>query len=99
MKSNIYIICSYYLRKLAITSFGISILFNYVHAQSTIPSSSRSREAINRVSLRLTTELSENGLEFGSPIFIRIFKESRELELWIEREDTFHLFKNYHICT
>ncbi len=68
-------------------------------AQNNIPSSSRSREAINRVSPSLQTELSEKGLQFGSPIFFRIFKESNELELWVERNDSFQLFKNYDICT
>jgi murein L,D-transpeptidase YafK len=68
-------------------------------AQTTIPSSSRSIKAINRVSPRLKKDLLELGLEFGSPIFIKIFKESNELELWIEKEDTLRLFKNYDICT
>jgi murein L,D-transpeptidase YafK len=68
-------------------------------AQNNIPSSPRSREAINRVAPKLRTELSEKRLEFGSPIFIRIFKESKELELWVEIDDTFKLFKNYDICT
>ena len=67
--------------------------------QTTIPSSNRSREAIKRISPKLATELLENGLDFGSPIFIRIFKESKEFELWVERNDTFRLFKNYDICT
>jgi murein L,D-transpeptidase YafK len=38
-------------------------------------------------------------LRFGAPIFVRIFKESRQLELWIENADHFELFKTYDICT
>ena len=68
-------------------------------AQNTTPTSPRSREAINRITPKLKTVLSEKALQFGSPIFIRIFKESNELELWVERNDTFQLFKNYDICT
>lgn len=37
-------------------------------------------------------------LELGAPIFIRIFKESRELELWVEKGETFVLFKTYRIA-
>ncbi|MCA1789736.1 MAG: murein L,D-transpeptidase, partial [Thioalkalivibrio sp.] len=35
----------------------------------------------------------------GAPIFIRIFKESRELEVWIENGERFELFRTYPICT
>ncbi len=35
---------------------------------------------------------------YGSPIYIRIFKESAELEIWIKKNDIFELFKTYDIC-
>lgn len=63
-----------------------------------IPSSPSSEEAVTRVRPALEAELEAVGLKFGSPIFIRIFKESRELEIWIESGDTFELFKKYEIC-
>ena len=47
----------------------------------------------------LEQALQAQGLEFGSPIFIRIFKESKELEVWVENEGRFRLFKMYPICT
>ena len=34
----------------------------------------------------------------GQPVFIRIFKEERELELWMEGERGFQLFKTYPIA-
>jgi murein L,D-transpeptidase YafK len=63
------------------------------------PSSSRSRAAIERVKPRLTEDLHKQGLRFGAPIFIRIFKESAQLEMWIEKESGFELFRVYDICT
>lgn len=63
-----------------------------------IPSSPGSRSAIARVTPRLQKEMSEKGLEMGSPIFIRIFKESGELELWVQKEARYRLFKAYKIC-
>lgn len=46
----------------------------------------------------LKTELAERGLVFGQPVLVRIFKESRELEIWIRNGETFSLFKTYDIC-
>ncbi len=43
--------------------------------------------------------LARKGMEPGSPIFIRIFKEESELEVWKARDDgRFYHFKTYPIC-
>jgi murein L,D-transpeptidase YafK len=64
-----------------------------------VPSSKRSREAIARVRPQLQRELETKKLVYGSAIFIRIVKESNELELWIKKGDAFERFKTYEICT
>jgi murein L,D-transpeptidase YafK len=64
----------------------------------TVPSSGRSREAISRVEPGLSAELKDKGLEFGSPIFIRIFKEESELELWVQGSEHYELFRSYPVC-
>ena len=46
----------------------------------------------------LTERLDEAGLKSGSPILMRIFKETSELEMWIEKGDRFVLFATYPIC-
>ncbi len=63
-----------------------------------IPSSARSVKAIKKVELSLISSLSKVGLNYGSPIYIRIFKESEDLELWVKSGDKFKLFKTYKIC-
>ncbi|MBN1273460.1 MAG: murein L,D-transpeptidase [Candidatus Aminicenantes bacterium] len=68
-------------------------------AQTDIPSSSRSREAIDRVKPDLEKELERKDLKYGDPIYIRIFKEEKELEVWIKKENGFDLFKKYDVCT
>lgn len=68
-------------------------------AQNRIPSSNRSRNAIYRVKPELEKEFESKGLNYGSPIFIRIFKESMELEIWVKSENKFKFFKTYEICT
>ncbi|WP_245556681.1 L,D-transpeptidase family protein [Microbulbifer variabilis] len=45
------------------------------------------------------SELTAQNLEYGAPIFIRIFKGASTLELWMESNDgKFKLFKEYEIC-
>ena len=43
--------------------------------------------------------LGRKGMDAQAPIFIRIFKEESELEVWKQREDgRFYHFKTYPIC-
>jgi len=64
-----------------------------------IPSSARSRTAITRVRPKLQRELSRAGFTWGTSIFIRIFKNTKELEIWLRDGENFRLFKIYQICT
>jgi len=63
-----------------------------------LPVSDRSAAAYSRHAERLSAELGTQELLFGAPIFIRIFKASRELELWVEGTTGYHLFRTYPIC-
>jgi murein L,D-transpeptidase YafK len=47
----------------------------------------------------LRNALDQKHLQFGGPIFIRIFKQSRTLEVWLDSGKQFVLFKSYPICT
>ncbi|MCK4537184.1 MAG: murein L,D-transpeptidase [Candidatus Krumholzibacteria bacterium] len=77
----------------------IAIVFYTLAAADGVPENARSRSVIKRVIPALDLELSAKGLRSGSPIFIRIFKESSELELWIEEDAKYQLFRIYDICT
>lgn len=48
---------------------------------------------------RLQRETAAKGLTVGLPVFMRIFKEERELEVWLRPGPRFELFKTYPICT
>jgi murein L,D-transpeptidase YafK len=63
-----------------------------------IPSSKRSTAAVARVRPSLEKRLSTMGLIYGSPVFLRIFKETSELELWVESKGKYRLFETYPIC-
>ena len=65
-----------------------------------IPSSDRSKKAIARVTEALERDLEKANLRLGAPIYIRIFKVSKELEVWVEADDgIFHLFRLYPVCS
>ncbi len=63
-----------------------------------IPTSSRSQEVIHRVSPTLKAGLAEKGLILGSPVFIRIFKEEKMLEVWMKKGTGYDLFRTYPVC-
>ncbi|MEO9518468.1 MAG: murein L,D-transpeptidase family protein [Paracoccaceae bacterium] len=46
----------------------------------------------------LSTRLEQSGFQWGAETFIRVFKEERELEVWLRTEETFELFDSYEIC-
>ncbi|NQZ55934.1 MAG: murein L,D-transpeptidase [Lentisphaeraceae bacterium] len=48
-------------------------------------------------SLPIATQVSINIVK-GSPVFMRIFKEESELELWTKNDDKFELYKTFPIC-
>lgn len=62
------------------------------------PQSDLSRTVCQNQGMRLQGEFQRSGLRFGAPIFVRIFKESHELELWVQRGERFYLFKKYPIA-
>lgn len=61
---------------------------------------SRIGEVRRRVTNSLRSELSGAGFTLGDALFIRIFKESREMELWLRpgRSVRFQLWRTYKIA-
>jgi len=60
----------------------------------------REKDAIKRNSPHLKKQLAKKGLTLGAPIFIRIFKESKTLEIWVKQtnQPTYKLFKSWPIA-
>ena len=86
-------------QKIAFNLITILFFATLCLAQQNIPSSSRSRGAITRVKPIIMKELAVKKIEFGAPLFIRIFKEEKSLEVWLKKDTHFKLFKTYPICT
>lgn len=55
-------------------------------------------EVRQRVEPTLKSDLVALGMELGQAAFIRIFKEERELEVWLQTGQSFELFRSYNIC-
>ena len=73
---------------------GASVLF----ALRSAPRTGRSEEAAKRVRPALEKALRAKGLRWGAPVYIRIFKEEKQLELWVDEGKQFKLFKTWPIC-
>jgi len=43
--------------------------------------------------------VNEQGMTWGSPIFIRIFKQEYELEVWMKKDKEYVLIFTYQICS
>ena len=78
---------------------AIILLIPTITMSQIIPSSSRSIKAIEKVKPALINELKQSGLIFGRPVYIRIFKQEGQLEIWIKNNNVYQLFKTYKICS
>ena len=65
---------------------------------SQITESQLSKDVIKKQYPLLEKAFKDKSLQFGNPIFIRIFKEDEVLEIWVKKDKTFNLFKTYSIC-
>ena len=83
-----------FLLVIGVLFFGVLALAAWRYA----PRSDRSAAASKRVRPALEPALRVKGLRWGAPVFIRIFKEEKQLELWVDDGKQFKLFKTWTIC-
>jgi len=69
-----------------------------IAAKFFTPGNLKSEEIIRNTIPRIKAQFSKKGLILGSPIFIRIFKDPGQLELWVKNGRKYKLFKAYYIC-
>jgi len=86
-------------RKLAYMSLFVVVATSAAFVIRSRSFEGRAEKAATRVTPELRKALKEVQLQFGAPVFIRIFKESDELELWMAgSKGRFKLFRTYEIC-
>lgn len=67
-------------------------------AQRVFPASAASRSAWLAQADFLRPRLAAKRLRIGDAVHLRVFKESRELELWMRGDDGYELVRVYPIC-
>lgn len=78
--------------------FAVALAFASMPAVAAHPTSARAEDAAARVRPHLERDLARAGLRYGAPVFLRITKRERELEVWIERGGRYARFRTYPIC-
>ncbi|ADP70945.1 ErfK/YbiS/YcfS/YnhG family protein [Rhodomicrobium vannielii ATCC 17100] len=74
-----------------------AIAFCLASFQGASATSRDARGAVEKENA-LAAEFEGKGMKLGSPVFIRIYKQSSTLELWVEKGPRYELFKTYGIC-
>ena len=79
---------------------ALLVMRPHCRAQSAKDGPLRLEQVRKTILPRLQGELSGKELRLGAPVFMRVFKEEKILELWIEKEQDgkFEIFKSYPIC-
>jgi murein L,D-transpeptidase YafK len=54
--------------------------------------------SVTAKAIELSKAFEEKGLKLGSSVFIRVYKQTSEMELWVEKGARYVLFKTYGIC-
>lgn len=55
-------------------------------------------ESVAQREADLSREFEAKGLKLGSPVFLRVYKHTSEMELWVQHGLHYELFKTYGIC-
>ena len=67
---------------------------------SASPSADRAQAAATRVMPGLRRDFAAAGLVIGDPVYLRLFKHEREMELWVRKDGgRYVLFRRFPICT
>src|SRR6185312_17094553 len=77
---------------------GLLIPLLFFNPKSKLPDSKRASNVRAIVWPRIKNELTDKGLKFNSPIYLRIFKDESTLEIWVRSGLRYNFFKSYNIC-
>ncbi|HER63633.1 MAG TPA: murein L,D-transpeptidase [Desulfobacteraceae bacterium] len=62
------------------------------------PVTDKVEAVLAKVTPRLAEELADKEFRLGAPVFIRIFKLPAQLEVWLEKNERYELFRSYPVC-
>lgn len=85
--------------KFSIAFLIVSIIPNFSNSQNYIDIGKIGRDAVSRNSGRLEFAFADDGVKFGAPIFMRIFKDKSVLEIWAQsKSGKYKYLRQYKIC-
>jgi len=87
-----------YLSILLLLALSLLQTLQTAYGAETVPNSKKSQAAYKRVAPKVIREMKKKNHILGDSVFIRIFKKSNRLELWLQKGLTYNLFKTYPIC-
>ena len=64
-----------------------------------LPTSPKAETFMANARPRVLRQLKAKGMQLGGPVFMRVFKQPKQLEVWLRTGEKFELFKTYPICT
>lgn len=70
-----------------------------LNREDSLPTTPKADRLMSRAEPRVIKELARKGMRLGQPVFMRVFKLSKQLELWVYSRGEFKLFKTYPICS
>jgi murein L,D-transpeptidase YafK len=79
--------------------FGLLTTFFLLSPKTYIPDSPLAKQVRTKLYSKLKNDLAARYLKMDSAIYIRIFKEENELEIWVKSGEKYSFFKSYNICT
>jgi murein L,D-transpeptidase YafK len=68
------------------------------HSPDNLPDSDRAKAIRQKIWPKVQADLADKNLNPGQPVYIRIFKEEDDLEIWVKSGAGFKFFKSYNIC-
>jgi len=80
-----------------LTLLLISLVFIH-HPKTYLPDSDRAKAVRKSVWPKLQNELADKGLKLNQSIYIRIFKDENNLEIWVRSGMKYEFFKSYNVC-
>ena len=78
--------------------FGLLLTLFIIRLTPPLPDSKLAKNVRLKVWPRLQHDLADKGLKPGSALYIRIFKEEDDLEIWVKNGQRYQFFKSYNIC-
>ena len=77
---------------------GLLLALSLISPNPPLPDSKLAKSVRVKVWPHLQNELNDKNLKPGSALYIRIFKEEDDLEIWVKSGQAYKFFKSYNIC-